>query len=159
MCPRGDLNPDRRAFSPIPRLNTQVGEKSPVWGFHELMLAGTPDPVSSGLAGCGPRVAGAGTIPGVTAARLHSQRALPVGYGSRRAVQWCLAALTSALGWPKAQTDDTGGSGRTGVGTRYPPIWRLRQVLRSSAFGTHTWSIWRRHETSVGVRCLVRVTE
>ena len=93
------------------------------------MLAGTPDPVSSGLAGCGPGAAGAGTIPGVTAARLHSQRELPVGYGSRRAVQWCLAALISALGWPKAQTDDTGGSGRTGVGTRYPPSYMRTEAL------------------------------
>jgi hypothetical protein len=35
------------------------------------MLAGTPEPVSSGLAGYGPRAAGA--IPGVSAARLHGQ--------------------------------------------------------------------------------------
>jgi hypothetical protein len=66
-----DLNPQSRAFSPILRLNTQAGEKSRVRGFHALMLAGTPQPVSSGLAGCGPRAAGA--IPGVTAARPHSQ--------------------------------------------------------------------------------------
>jgi hypothetical protein len=31
------------------------------------MLAGAPEPMSSGLADCGPRAAGA--IPGVTAAR------------------------------------------------------------------------------------------
>ena len=41
------MNPHRRAFSPIPRLNTQVGEKSPVRGFHALMLAAAPWPVSS----------------------------------------------------------------------------------------------------------------
>ena len=37
-CPRGDLNPNPRAFSPILRLTTQVGEKSPVRGFHVLMI-------------------------------------------------------------------------------------------------------------------------
>jgi hypothetical protein len=50
-----------------------MGEKSPIQGFHALMLAGAPQPPSSGLAGCGPRAAGAGAIPGVTAACLHSQ--------------------------------------------------------------------------------------
>jgi hypothetical protein len=98
------------------------GEKSPVRGFHALMLAGTPQPVSSGLAGCGPGAAGAGAIPGVTAARLHSQpgRSRPVtavGVPSNQR----LTALISAPGRPPAQTEDTGGSGRTGVGTRYPP--------------------------------------
>ena len=58
LCPREDLNTQSRAFSPILRLNTQLGEKSPVWGFHALMLAGALDSVSSRLAGCGPRAAG-----------------------------------------------------------------------------------------------------
>jgi hypothetical protein len=62
-CPRGDLNPQSRAFSPIPRLNTQMGEKSRVRGFHALMLAGTAGPVSSGLSGCASRTAGAGRSP------------------------------------------------------------------------------------------------
>ena len=48
-------------------MSTQAGEKSPVRGFHALMLAGAPEPVSSGLADCGPMAAGA--IPGLTAAR------------------------------------------------------------------------------------------
>jgi hypothetical protein len=47
------LNPETRAFSPIPRLSTQVGEKSLVQGFHAAMVAGAPPPVSSELAGCG----------------------------------------------------------------------------------------------------------
>ena len=59
MCPRGDLNPQSRAFSPIPRLNTQVGEKSPVRGFHALMLAATPQPVSSRIRRVGLMVPGA----------------------------------------------------------------------------------------------------
>ena len=49
-CPRGDLNPETRAFSPILRLSTQVREKSPIRGFHAFMLAATPGPVPSGLA-------------------------------------------------------------------------------------------------------------
>jgi hypothetical protein len=73
MCPRGDLNTQSRAFSPVLRLNTQVGEKSRVRGFHALMLAGAPEPVSSGLAGRGSRAAGAGAIPGPTATRSHSR--------------------------------------------------------------------------------------
>ena len=40
MCPRGDLNPETRAFSPVLRLSTQAGEKSPVRGFHAAMVAG-----------------------------------------------------------------------------------------------------------------------
>src|SRR6266567_6289599 len=116
----GDLNPETRAFSPVPRLSTQVGEKSPVRGFHALMLAGAPEPVSSGLAGCGP---GSRAPPGVTAARLHGQlgrfrSVAAVGVPSDGG----LAALISALGRPKAQTDVTGGSGRARVGTRYPPL-------------------------------------
>jgi hypothetical protein len=47
----GDLNPQSRAFSPILRLSTQEGEKSLVRGFHALMLTGSPELVSSGLAG------------------------------------------------------------------------------------------------------------
>jgi hypothetical protein len=115
------LNPETRAFSPILRLSTQMGEKSPVRGFHALMLAATPQPVSSGIAGCGLRVAG--TIPGLTAARLHSQlgRSRSVTAVSLRS-NGRLAALISALGRPPTQADDTGSSGRTGVGTRYPPI-------------------------------------
>ena len=46
-CPRGDLNPHGRAFSPILRLNTQVGEKSPSWGFHAASIAGAPRPAST----------------------------------------------------------------------------------------------------------------
>jgi hypothetical protein len=79
-----DLNTQSRAISPILRLNTQVGEKSPVRGFHALMLAGTHRPVSSGLADRGAACAGA--APGVTAARLaKSAGVLPVSHGSRRA--------------------------------------------------------------------------
>jgi hypothetical protein len=78
----GDLNTQSRAFSPILRLNTQLGEKSPVRGFHALMLAGTPEPVSSGLAVCGLRAEGAGAIPGVTARACTVSWGLPVGYGS-----------------------------------------------------------------------------
>jgi hypothetical protein len=85
MCPRGDLNPKTRAFSRILRLSTQMGEKSRVRGFHANTVAGTPQPVSSGLADCGLWAAGAGAIPGLTAARLHGRSgALPIGYGS-----WC----------------------------------------------------------------------
>jgi hypothetical protein len=50
LCPRGDLNPETRAFSPVLRLSTQAGEKSPVLGFHAAMLAGAlwlPSSVSS----------------------------------------------------------------------------------------------------------------
>jgi hypothetical protein len=47
----------------------------------------------------------------------RSRSVTAVGVPSKR----CLAALISALGRPPAQTDDAGGSGRTGVGTRYPP--------------------------------------
>jgi hypothetical protein len=84
----GDLNPESGAFSPILRLSTQMGEKSPVRGFHANVIAGAPQSVSSGLAGCGPRAAGAGAIPGVTAAPARSAGALPVVRGSRRAIQW-----------------------------------------------------------------------
>jgi hypothetical protein len=64
MCPRGDLNTKSRAFPPIPRLNTQVGEKSPVRGFHALTLAGTPRPVSRGLvAAPGPRAPSPAGLP------------------------------------------------------------------------------------------------
>jgi hypothetical protein len=121
LCPRGDLNTQIRAFSPVLRLSTQAGEKSRVRGFHALMLAGAPGPVSSGFAGCCP--GGGSAIPGLTAARLHSQ------LGCSRSVTAVglpssgrLAALISAPGRPSAQTDDTGGNGRAGVGTRYPPI-------------------------------------
>ena len=72
--------------------------------------------------------------PGVTAARPHSQ------LGRSRSVtaddvpsNGRLAMLISALGWPPAQTGDTGGSRRTGVGTRYPPFCtatRLSAVIR-----------------------------
>ena len=44
-----DLNPERRAFSPILRLSTQVGEKSPVRGFHAAMVAGRFPKASSWL--------------------------------------------------------------------------------------------------------------
>jgi hypothetical protein len=37
------------------------------------MLAATPQPVSSGLVGCGPRAAGAGAIPGVTTQQCTSR--------------------------------------------------------------------------------------
>jgi hypothetical protein len=67
-----------------------MGEKSPVRGFHALMLTGAPQPVSSGLAGRGPRAAGADAIPGMTAVPARSAGALPVGYGSRPAIQWAL---------------------------------------------------------------------
>jgi hypothetical protein len=63
LCPRGDLNPESRAFSPILRLNTQIGEKSPVRGFHANMLTGVPRLVSSRLAARSPGATGAGTIP------------------------------------------------------------------------------------------------
>jgi hypothetical protein len=43
----GDLNPHDRAFSPILCLSTQVGEKSPSWGFHAAKLAGGNRLVSS----------------------------------------------------------------------------------------------------------------
>jgi hypothetical protein len=49
-CPRGDLNPQSRAFSPVLRLSTQAGEKSPVLGFHAAMVVGAlplPSSVSS----------------------------------------------------------------------------------------------------------------
>jgi hypothetical protein len=46
---RWDLNPRSRAFSPIPRLSTQDGEKSPGWGFHAAMVAGAPWLASSRL--------------------------------------------------------------------------------------------------------------
>jgi hypothetical protein len=48
LCPRGDLNAQTRAFSPVLRLSTQAGEKSRVRGFHALMLAVWARPVSSG---------------------------------------------------------------------------------------------------------------
>jgi hypothetical protein len=48
-CPRGDLNPERRAISPILRLSTQVGEKSPSRGFHAAMVASEPRTASSGF--------------------------------------------------------------------------------------------------------------
>ena len=37
---RRDLNPHTRAFSPILCLSTQVGEKSPSWGFHAATVTG-----------------------------------------------------------------------------------------------------------------------
>jgi hypothetical protein len=46
MCPR-DLNPETRAFPPIPRLSTQVGEKSPSWGFHAISISGASRPAST----------------------------------------------------------------------------------------------------------------
>ena len=46
---RRDLNPHTRAFSPISCLSTQVGEKSPSWGFHAFMVAGTCQLASSRL--------------------------------------------------------------------------------------------------------------
>jgi hypothetical protein len=49
MCPRGDLNPEVRAFSPILRLSTQMGEKFPVRGVHANILAATPRLASNGL--------------------------------------------------------------------------------------------------------------
>jgi hypothetical protein len=101
MCPRGDLNTQSRAFSPILRLNTQMGEKSRVRGFHALMLAGTPEPVSSGLADFGLRAAGVGAIPGVTAAPSQSAGALPVGYSSRCAIQWAPGSADLCT-WPTA---------------------------------------------------------
>jgi hypothetical protein len=83
---RGDLNPKSRAFSPILRLNTQVGEKSPVRGFHALMVAATPRPVSSGLADCGAGAGCAGAATDVTAARMAKSAGVPpVSLGSRRA--------------------------------------------------------------------------
>jgi hypothetical protein len=72
MCPRGDLNPEGRAFSPIPRLSTQMGEKSPSWGFHAARIAGVPRPASSGLGR-------PGTEPGM--------RYLPAGDDACRASQ------------------------------------------------------------------------
>src|ERR1035438_6959809 len=57
---------------------------------------------------------------------------------------------------PSALTE----SGRSTTSARaYPPYWRPQQLLRSSASGTQSWSIWRRYETSVEVRRPVRVTE
>ena len=41
------MNPRTRAFSPILCLSTQVGEKSPSWGFHAVMVTGTARLVSS----------------------------------------------------------------------------------------------------------------
>jgi hypothetical protein len=81
-----DLNTQSRAFSPILRLSTQVGEKSRVRGFHALMLAATPRPVSSRIRRAGRGAACAGAVPGVTAARLaKSAGVLPASHGSRRA--------------------------------------------------------------------------
>jgi hypothetical protein len=120
------LNTQSRAFSPILRLNTQMGEKSPVRGFHALMLAGAPRPVSSGPVGCCPRAAGAGAIPGVTAARPHGQLArsrsvTAVGVPS----DGRLAALISALGRPPGRIVQPG--------YRIPPdlAHRRRLVPRS----------------------------
>jgi hypothetical protein len=126
LCPRGDLDTQSRAFSPVLRLNTQVGEKSPVRGFHALMPAGAPRPVSSGPVGCCPRAAGAGAIPGVTAARSHGQLArsrsvTAVGVPS----DGRLAALISALGRPPGRIVQPG--------YRIPPdlAHRRRLVPRS----------------------------
>lgn len=41
------MNPHIRAFSPILCLSTQVGEKSPSWGFHPAMVTGAARLVSS----------------------------------------------------------------------------------------------------------------
>jgi hypothetical protein len=48
--------------------------------------------------------------------------------------------LISALGWPSAQTGDTGGSGRTGVGTRYPPFGTEVGVFSLKALGIRIWA-------------------
>ena len=48
---RRDLNPHISAISPILCLSTQVGEKSPSWGFHAAMVTGAARLVSSGYTG------------------------------------------------------------------------------------------------------------
>jgi hypothetical protein len=55
LCPRGDLNPETRAFSPILRLSTQAGEKSPVRVCHAAMLAGASRIASSRADRLGPQ--------------------------------------------------------------------------------------------------------
>jgi hypothetical protein len=107
----GDLNPEVRAFSPILRLSTQVGEKSPVRGVHANLLAGTPQPVSSGLARLRPQDRGRRhSLRRECRAPAKSAGALPVACGSRCAMQRPPRNADLCTGRPPRQADDTGVS-------------------------------------------------
>ena len=142
-CPRGDLNPEVRAFSPILRLSTQMGEKSPVRGFHANMIAGLLQPVSSGLASCGPRAACAGAIPGVTAlpalpagvpGRLRQSACHPMGASQRSRLTMRVVAV-----WPESACDirliDWRSSAAFQTGAPEWMICALAQVDRSRGPG------------------------
>jgi hypothetical protein len=133
-CVRGGLEPRSSRVFPDSALEYADGGEIPCWVISCAHASGRAPARVKRARRLWPW-AGAGAIPGVTAARLRSQpgrsrSVTAVGVPSNGR----LAALISALGRPPARTDDTGGRGMTGVGTRYPPLGALG-VMRVSLAG------------------------